>query len=140
MRKPFRAILAGAAVLCTGFAIPTAALAERPISGAEAQRLLSGKQFLISCVDGTQGYGVFNTHGAVNVVYRRFNAPQNAPDQRDRATVQSRGNDICLAWREFGGGGDGCYPVTEMSIGHYRIGGTMRWCEIKARPASQTAQ
>jgi len=115
-------------------------LAERPISGAEAQRLLSGKQFLIQCVDGTQGYGVFNMHGVVTVAYRRFNARSDAPDMRDRATVRARGQEICLAWKEFDGGGDGCYPIAEKSVGHFRIGSAMRWCEIKARPANQTAQ
>jgi hypothetical protein len=45
----------------------------------------------------------------------------------------ARGQEICLAWKEFDGGGDGCYPSAEKDAGHYRIGGTMRWCEIKAR-------
>ena len=110
------------------------ASAERPISGAEAQRLLSGKQFLIQCVDGTQGYGVFNQHGIVNVAYRRMSTRSDAPDMRDRATVRARGHEICLAWKEFDGGGDGCYPVAEKDTGHFRIGSGIRWCEIKARP------
>lgn len=114
-------------------ALATPALAERPISGAEAARLLSGKQFLIQCVDGTQGYGAFNDKGVVNVAYRRFHADRSSPDQRDRATVRARGHEICLAWKEFDGGGDGCYPVAEQGSGHYRIGSAMRWCEIKAR-------
>ena len=104
-----------------------------PFSGAEAARLLTGKQFLIQCVDGTQGYGVFNQHGIVNVAYRRFNTHRDA-DMRDRATVRARGQEICLARKEFDGGGDGCYPVAEKDTNHFRIGGAMRWCEIKARP------
>jgi hypothetical protein len=47
--------------------------------------------------------------------------------------VHARGNEICLAWKEFDGGGDGCYPVAEKDTGHFRIGSVMRWCEIKAR-------
>jgi hypothetical protein len=140
MPKPVRIVLACLTFVAAVLAASPQALAERPISGAEAQQLLAGKQFLIQCVDGTQGYGVFNMHGVVNVAYRRFNAHRNAPDQRDRATVRARGNEICLAWREFDGGGDGCYPISEKNVGHYRIGSAMRWCEIKARPASQTAQ
>lgn len=140
MPKPFRVVLAGIAFAPAVLAFSTPTLAERLISGVEAQRLLSGKQFMIQCVDGTQGYGVFNTHGIVNVAYRRFNMRTDEPDMRDRATVKARGNEICLAWKEFDGGGDGCYPVAEKSVGHYRIGSAMRWCEIKARPASQTAQ
>jgi len=133
MPKPVRVVLARIALVLTAFVVSSPSFAERPISGAEAQRLLTGKQFLIQCVDGTQGYGVFNQHGIVNVAYRRFNTHRNAPDLRDRATVHSRGNEICLAWKEFDGGGDGCYPVAEKDIGHFRIGTAMRWCEIKAR-------
>jgi hypothetical protein len=140
MPKPTRIVLARIALVSVALTVSSQAFAERPISGAEAQRLLSGKQFQIMCVDGTQGYGVFNSHGVVTVAYRRFNAHRDAPDQRDRATVRARGNEICLAWKEFDGGGDGCYPVAEKNIGHFRIGSTMRWCEIKARPATQTAQ
>ncbi len=133
MPKPFRLVLAGVAVAIAALAASTPAFAERPITGAEAQRLLSGKQFQIQCVDGTQGHGVFNAHGMVTVAYRRFNARNDTPDLRDRATVRARGNEICLAWKEFDGGGDGCYPVAQKDAGHYRIGSSMRWCEIKAR-------
>ena len=129
---PTQVFLARIALAAAAVALSSPALAERPISGAEAQRFLAGKQFLIQCVDGTHGYGVFNTHGFVSVAYRRFNARNGAPDQRDQATVHARGNQICLAWKEFDGGGDGCYPVAEKSVGHFRIGSSMRWCEIKA--------
>jgi hypothetical protein len=134
MPKPVRVVLACFALVFTTLAFSSQSFAERPISGAEAQRLLAGKQFLIQCVDGTQGYGVFNTHGVVTVAYRRFNTRSDAPDLRDRATVRARGHEICLAWKEFDGGGDGCYPVAEKNANHFRIGGAMRWCEIKARP------
>lgn len=132
MSKQFRVVLTGTVLATAVFAASVPARAERPITGAEAQRLLSGKQFLIQCVDGTQGHGVFNSHGTVTVAYRRFNAPNGMPDQRDRATVRARGHEICLAWKEFDGGGDGCYPVSQKDAGHYRIGSAMRWCEIKA--------
>jgi hypothetical protein len=133
MPKPVRNILVSFALLSSAF-VAAPAYAERPISGAEAQRLLSGKQLLIQCVDGTQGYGVFNSHGIVNVAYRRMTTRSDAPDMRDRATVRARGHEICLAWKEFDGGGDGCYPVAEKDKGHFRIGSGIRWCEIKARP------
>lgn len=129
MPKGLRIVLAGLVLA----AVASPAMAERPISGAEAARLLSGKQFLIQCVDGTQGYGAFNNHGVVNVAYRRFHSDRSSPDMRDRATVRARGHEICLAWKEFDGGGDGCYPVAEQASGHYKIGSGMRWCEIKAR-------
>ena len=133
MPKPFRAVVARLDLASAALVASSAAFAERPLSGAEAARLLAGKQFLIQCVDGTQGYGVFNQHGVVNVAYRRMHTHRDAPDLRDRATVRPRGNEICLAWKEFDGGGDGCYPVAEKVAGHYRIGSAMRWCEIKAR-------
>ena len=132
MPKPLRIVLSGV-VLLSAVAASSSAFADRQISGAEAQRLLAGKQFRIQCVDGTQGHGVFNAHGLVTVAYRRFNASNDSPDMRDRATVRARGHEICLAWKEFDGGGDGCYPVAEKDAGHYRIGSAMRWCEIKAR-------
>jgi hypothetical protein len=132
MPKLFRVVLTGVLFAAAAVAASVPAHAERPITGAEAQRLLAGKQFLIQCVDGTQGYGVFNTHGLVTVAYRRFNARNGTPDERDRATVRARGNEICLAWKQFDGGGDGCYPVSQKNAGHYRIGSSMRWCEIKA--------
>src|SRR5262245_30431068 len=98
MPKPVRIVLAHVAVAFSVLLASSPARAERLISGAEAQRLLSGKQFQIMCVDGTQGYGVFNAQGVVTVAYRRFNAHRDSPDQRDRATVRARGNEICLAW------------------------------------------
>ena len=133
MAVAVHAFLVRFAVISSVLVAASPASAERPISGADAARLLAGKQFMIQCVDGTQGYGVFNQHGIVNVAYRRFNTHRDAPDMRDRATVRARGQEICLAWKEFDGGGDGCYPIAEKDAGHYRIGGTMRWCEIKAR-------
>lgn len=133
MAVAVHAFLVRFAVISSVLVAASPASAERPISGADAARLLAGKQFLIQCVDGTQGYGVFNQHGIVNVAYRRFNTHRDAPDMRDRATVRARGQEICLAWKEFDGGGDGCYPIAEKDNGHYRIGGSMRWCEIKAR-------
>ena len=133
MSKAVRIVLTRFVLVSAALVASSAAFAERPISGAEAQRLLAGKQFLIQCVDGTQGYGVFNTHGVVTVAYRRFNSRSDAPDMRDRATVRARGHEICLAWKEFDGGGDGCYPVAEKDAGHFRIGSAIRWCEIKAR-------
>lgn len=132
MPKPVRVVLSSV-VVAISLVTAAPALAERPLTGAEAQRLLSGKQFLIQCVDGTQGYGAFNTHGVVTVAYRRSHFRSDAPDMRDRATVRARGNEICLAWKEFDGGGDGCYPVAQKDAGHYRIGSAIRWCEIKAR-------
>ena len=131
MPKPVRIVLACFALVTAVLAGSSPSLAERSISGAEAQRILTGKQFQIQCVDGTAGYGHFGA-GVVTVAYRRFNAPSHAPDMRDRATVRTRGHEICLAWKEFDGGG-GCYPAADEDAGHFRIRSSMRWCEIKAK-------
>jgi hypothetical protein len=109
------------------------ALAERPITGAEAQRLLAGRSFQLQCIDGTSGRGVFNTHGAVSVSYRRGGASEMMQEQRDRATVHAQGNEICINWTQFDGGGNSCYPVAERAAGSFRIGGINRWCDIYAR-------
>ena len=34
-------------------------------------------------------------------------------EERDNAVLRVKGVEICLAWKQFGGGGDGCYPVSE---------------------------
>jgi hypothetical protein len=123
----------GTAALAVAVFFSSTALAERPVSGAEAQRVLAGKHFQIQCVDGTYGRGMFGDQGTVSLSYKRFNDSSAAPPQHEKASVRARGNEICVAWKEFGGGGTGCYPVAEKNAGHYRIGSDLRWCEIKAK-------
>ena len=125
-------VIARAAALAAMLAVTSPAFADRSITGAEAQRMLAGKAFLMHCVDGTSGRGVF-THGVVHVSYRRAGAFEVAQAESDRATVRAQGNEICMNWTQFGGGGDACYPVSERAVGQYRIGGLGRWCDINAR-------
>ena len=109
------------------------ALADKPLTGAEAQRLLSGKRFQMQCVDGTRGFGTVSGSGVINVAYKRAAGREDAMEERDRATVRPHGNEICLSWKQFAGGGNSCYPVAEMASGRYRIGANGQHCEIDAR-------
>ncbi|MBM3527150.1 MAG: hypothetical protein FJX62_03605 [Alphaproteobacteria bacterium] len=109
----------------------SAAWAERQVHGGDVARLLAGRAFQIQCVDGTRGKGEFaQSGGLVTVSYRR---PHGPPQESDRATVRVKGVEICLAWRQFGGGGDGCYPVREKTGGTYRLGVGPIWCDISAK-------
>jgi hypothetical protein len=123
-------IAAAAAFIALVSAAP--ALADRTLSGAEAQRLLAGKRFNLQCIDGTRGTGSFSGR-SVTVSYKRPAAGDDAMETMDRATVSTRGNEICLNWKQFDGGGNGCYPVAERSTGNYRLGSSSRWCDISAR-------
>ena len=126
-------IIGRAAILAAILTVASPAVAEHAITGAEAQRLLAGKSFQLQCVDGTSGRGVFGAHNVVTVSYRRSGATEIAQEQRDRATVQARGNEICISWTQFDGGGDSCYAVAERAANSYRIGSPIRWCDITAR-------
>ena len=46
--------------------------------------------------------------------------------------MRVKGVEICLAWKQFGGGGDGCYPVSEEAAGRYRLSTGPAWCDISA--------
>jgi hypothetical protein len=127
-------VLAG---MVAGVAIGTSnAWAERQVHGGDVARILAGKAFNIQCVDGTRGRGEFSNNGVVSVSYRRPNGP---PLESDRAMVRVKGVEICLAWKQFGGGGDGCYPVLDQGQGTYRFGSGPIWCDIRPREPSAQA-
>jgi hypothetical protein len=125
--------------ICAGFAMAIVlaamvpAFAGRQVRGDDVARLLTGKQFQIECVDGTIGRGQVNQYGLASVSYRRPSMPTRKPDEYDNAVVRVRGVEICLAWRRFGGGGDGCYPVSEETTGRYRLSTGPLWCDISPK-------
>ena len=121
------------AVIVVSAICATAALADRAVSGAEAQRALAGKRFDMQCVDGTRGFGAFNGNSSVTVSYKRPATSETAMEQSERASVRAKGNEICVSWKDFAGGGNGCYPVAERRAGTYRVGSSDRWCDISAR-------
>ena len=143
--KPMKIINTGASMarmqnfVCSGLAsavlLATAstASADRQVHGGDVARVLAGKAFRIECVDGTRGRGQFDTHGLISVSYRRPSASNGTPDEFDLAKVRVRGVEICLAWKQFGGGGDGCYPVFERTAGKFRLGGGPLWCDISPK-------
>jgi hypothetical protein len=124
-----RGVGAGFAVAIV-FAMTVPADAGREVDANDVVRLLTGKAFRIECADGTQGRGQISRRGVVNVSYRR---PSETHNDSDNAVLRVRGTEICLAWKQFGGGGDGCYPVSEEARGRYRLGSGPMWCDISTR-------
>jgi hypothetical protein len=122
-----------AAIAAIAAVLSSPASADRKITGSEAQRALAGKAFQLHCIDGTYGRGFFNGRGVVTVSYKRPAAREDAAEMMDRAVVQPRGDQICLAWKEFDGGGHNCYPVAMKSATQFRLGVDGRWCDISAR-------
>lgn len=108
----------------------TTASAERQVHGGDVARVLAGKAFAIECVDGTQGRGHISQQGAISVSYRRGGSD---PELSDHANVKVQGVEICLAWKQFGGGGNGCYPVFERAANRYRLGSGPLWCDISPK-------
>lgn len=124
-------VLAGFAIV-VALTAASPAFAGRQVHGGDVARLLTGRAFRIECVDGTVGRGQVTGAGVANVSYRR--PSMSGPEQTDRAVVRVRGVEICLAWREFGGGGDGCYPVSEEIAGaRYRLSTGPLWCDISPK-------
>jgi hypothetical protein len=108
------------------------AFAGRQVQGGDVARMLSGRAFHIECVDGTVGRGQVSSAGVANVSYRRPSA--RGPEEQDHAMVRVKGIEICLAWKQFGGGGDGCYPVSEEAAGtRYRLSTGPLWCDISPK-------
>jgi hypothetical protein len=129
MPKLLRFVCASFAVVMTLVAV-TPALAGRQVQGGDVAKLLVGKAFRIECVDGTVGRGQVTPHGVANVSYRR---PNDNREEVDNAVVRVRGVEICLAWKQFGGGGDGCYPVSEEAQGRFRLSTGPLWCDISPK-------
>ena len=125
-------ILRAAAVAVLIVVATSPGLSDRRITGAEAQRALAGKPFQMRCIDGTLGRGFFNSNGIVTVSFKRSAAREDAAETIERAAVQARGDEICVAWKEFDGGGHSCYPVTMRSPTLFRLGVDGRWCDIAA--------
>jgi hypothetical protein len=132
MPRPQRFVCAGFAIALV-LAATAPAFAGRQVRGDDVARMLNGKQFQIECIDGTVGRGQVNQFGMATVAYRRPTMSSRKPDEFDNAVVRVRGAEICLAWRRFGGGGDGCYPVSEESAGVYRLSTGPLWCDISPK-------
>ena len=113
------------------FGATSPAFAGRQVHASDVARLLSGRAFRIECIDGTIGRGQVSVAGVANVSYRR--PSMSGPDETDHALVRVKGAEICLAWKQFGGGGDGCYPVSEETGGRFRLSTGPMWCDISPK-------
>ena len=130
MPKRKHILLAGVAVVLA-LTATSPAFAGRQVHGGDVARLLSGKNFKIECVDGTLGSGKISQQGMIHVSYRR---PTASADESDNALMRVKGVEICLAWKQFGGGGDGCYPVSEEVTGsRFRLSTGPAWCDISTK-------
>lgn len=123
------AVVAGFAFVLA-FTEASPAFAGRQVHGGDVARILTGRNFRIECVDGTQGRGQVSAHGLASVSYRR---PSDNREANDNAVLRVKGVEICLAWKEFGGGGGGCYPVSEEAAGRYRLSTGPLWCDISPK-------
>lgn len=131
--KTYAAVLLGAAVLATP------ALADKVLSGSEAQTRLQGRSFDFICMDGTQGRANYQRSGYATASYRLANAGgESAVAQTDRGQVRAEGDAVCIRWQTLNSGREGCFTMTERSPGNYRIATqiTGRWCDLSERRGS----
>jgi hypothetical protein len=112
----------------------SAALADRVLSGSEAQQMLSGQSFDFNCVDGTRGQASYAKSGVATASYRLPGTGDDAAIQKDQGRVRSNGDSVCIRWNSLNGGEEGCYKMTERRPGQYRIAeGSVRWCDLTSR-------
>ena len=117
---------------------PSAALADKVMTGAEMQRALAGKRFNLACADGTKGSGSYSASGIAKASYTRPNGRDDASSDTDQAAVRTQGHEICLNWKKLGGGGEGCYGIVEKSEGAYRLASANGgWCDITLKQTSR---
>jgi hypothetical protein len=134
LSNPF---FAAALLAATSFAAPV--LADRVLSGSEAQNLLAGRQFEFICIDGTHGRANYERGGTASAIYRAANAREDAMEQQDHGRVRPAGEDVCIHWQRLNDGKEGCYRMTERSPGRYRIATAdqARWCDLSERNRSK---
>lgn len=131
-------IRTAAAVLAAACTLVAPALADRVLSGPEAEKLLAGQTFDFSCVDGTQGKASYANSGVATASYRLPSAPGDAAMLKDRGRVRTEGENICIRWNNLNAGEEGCFRVSERQPGKYRIATAdrIRWCDLSARGSS----
>lgn len=131
-------IRTAAAVLAAGCIFVAPALADRILSGPEAQKLLSGQSFDFYCVDGTRGEARYANSGMATANYRLPSAPDGAAMLKDQGRVRTEGENVCIRWNNLNSGEEGCFRVSERQPGKYRIATTdrIRWCDLSARGSS----
>ena len=124
---------AAAVLAAAAFSAPV--LAERAMTGSEAQTLLAGRRFEFNCIDGTSGWASYERSGLAKAIYRMPNMRETAMEVADTGRVRSAGNDLCIRWQQLNFGEEGCYRMTQYSPGRYRIATSDqgRWCDLLER-------
>jgi len=128
-----------AAALLGAVTFITPALADKVLSGSEAQTRLQGRSFDFVCMDGTQGRANYQRSGYATASYRLSNAGgEAAVAQTDRGQVRAEGDAVCIRWQTLNMGREGCFTMTERAPGSYRIAMpiTGRWCDLAERRGS----
>ena len=121
---------AAAVVAAAAFSAPV--LAERILTGSEAQSLLAGRRFNFNCFDGTTGMASYEPGGVARATYRSPTARETAMEEIDEGRVRSAGGDLCIQWQRLDSGREGCYRMVERVPGSYRIAtlNQARWCDL----------
>ncbi len=121
-----------AATVLAAAAFSAPVLAERALTGSEAQALLAGRRFEFNCIDGTTGMASYGKGGVAKAIYRSPTARDTAMEETDEGRVRSAGEDVCIHWQRLNSGREGCYRMTERKPGLYRIATTdqARWCDL----------
>jgi hypothetical protein len=124
-----------AAAILAATTVTAPVLADRILTGSEAQNLLAGRRFEFNCIDGTSGWASYERSGLAKAVYRMPNMRETAMEESDVGRVRSSGNDLCIHWQQLNSGKEGCYRMTEYSPGRYRIATSDqgRWCDLQER-------
>jgi hypothetical protein len=104
------------------------------LKGADAQRLLDGKQFTFLCVNGTVGEASY-TGRTATAIYKLPTARDVDVEENDRGQVQAAGDALCIRWQRLNGGKNDCYRVSEKQPGSYRIATAdgRLWCDFTQR-------
>ncbi len=110
------------------------ALADAPLQGAEAQRLLDGKRFSFNCVNGTTGFASYAGETAT-ALYKMPSARETDLEENDLGHVQASGDALCIRWQRLNGGKNDCYKVHAKEPGSYRIASPdgRLWCDFTER-------
>ena len=124
-----------AATVLAAAAFSAPVLAERALTGSEAQALLAGRRFEFNCIDGTRGCASYERSGLAKALYRMPSMRETASEVADEGRVRSAGNDVCIRWQQLNSGQEGCYRMTENAPGSYRIttSDQARWCDLQER-------
>jgi hypothetical protein len=110
------------------------ALGDGELRGAEAQRLLDGKDFTFNCVNGATGFASYAGRTAT-ALYKMPAAREADMEENDQALVQPAGDALCIRWQRLNGGKNDCYKVIVKEPGTYRIAtpdGKL-WCDFTER-------